>query len=239
MCGIPHHSSQIYIEKLVNLGYKVGICEQLEDAKNVKGIVKRDVVQVISKGTVINDESLIEYENNYIGNLVYFNQAYGLSYTDISTGEIIVQIVDQNISKVVSEVVNIGLKEVVVTDKVDKNITSILERQFKLIVTTHETYDVPLYNHIYNDLEDVRMIETIKHILSYIDDTQKRNLSHFQKAVIRKHNQYLKMDLHTKRNLELVETLRLKQRTNSLIWLLDKTKTAMGSRLLKNILKPH
>ena len=184
MCGIPHHSSQIYIEKLVNLGYKVGICEQLEDAKNVKGIVKRDVVQVISKGTVINDESLIEYENNYIGNLVYFNQAYGLSYTDISTGEIIVQIVDQNISKVVSEVVNIGLKEVVVTDKVDKNITSILERQFKLIVTTHETYDVPLYNHIYNDLEDVRMIETIKHILSYIDDTQKRNLSHFQKQLL-------------------------------------------------------
>ena len=237
MCGIPHHSSQIYIEKLVNLGYKVGICEQLEDAKNVKGIVKRDVVQVISKGTVINDESLIEYENNYIGNLVYFNQAYGLSYTDISTGEIIVQIVDQNISKVVSEVVNIGLKEVVVTDKVDKNITSILERQFKLIVTTHETYDVPLYNHIYNDLEDVRMIETIKHILSYIDDTQKRNLSHFQKAVIRKHNQYLKMDLHTKRNLELVETLRLKQRTNSLIWLLDKTKTAMGSRLLKKYIE--
>ncbi|MDD2181576.1 MAG: DNA mismatch repair protein MutS [Bacilli bacterium] len=237
MCGIPHHSAQIYIEKLVELGYKVGICEQLEDAKDVKGIVKRDVVQIISKGTIINNESLVEYENNYIGNLVYFNHAYGLSYTDISTGELYVQLLEPNISKVVSEVVNIGLKEIVVTDKVDKNIISILERQFKLIITVHETFDVFEYQPLYSDLEDVRMIETLKHLLSYIDKTQKRSLSHFQKAIIRVQNQFLKMDIHTKRNLELTETLRSKERHNSLIWLLDKTKTAMGSRLLKKYIE--
>lgn len=237
MCGIPHHSSQIYIEKLIELGYKVGICEQLEDAKNVKGIVKRDIVQIISRGTLINNESLVEYENNYIGNLVYFNHAYGLSYTDISTGELYVQLLEPNISKVVSEIVNIGLKEVVVTDKVDSNISSILDRQFKLIVTVHETFEVTEYEHLYNELNDIRMIETIKHLLSYIAKTQKRSLSHFQKAVIREQNKYLKMDVHTKRNLELTETIRLKQRHYSLIWLLDKTKTAMGSRLLKKYIE--
>ncbi|MFA5603482.1 MAG: DNA mismatch repair protein MutS [Bacilli bacterium] len=237
MCGIPHHSSQIYIEKLIELGYKVGICEQLEDTKNVKGIVKRDIVQIVSRGTLINNDSLLEYENNYIGNLVYFNHAYGLSYTDISTGELYVQLLEPNISKVVSEIVNIGLKEVVVTDKVDSNISSILDRQFKLIVTVHETFEVAEYERLYNELNDIRMIETIKHLLSYIAKTQKRSLSHFQKAVIIEQNKYLKMDVHTKRNLELTETIRLKQRHYSLIWLLDKTKTAMGSRLLKKYIE--
>ncbi|MDD2518929.1 MAG: DNA mismatch repair protein MutS, partial [Bacilli bacterium] len=237
MCGIPHHSSQIYIEKLIELGYKVGICEQLEDAKNVKGIVKRDIVQIISRGTLINNESLVEYENNYIGNLVNFNHAYGLSYTDISTGELYVQLLEPNISKVVSEIVNIGLKEVIVTDKVDPNISSILDRQFKLIVTVHESFEVAAYAHLYNELNDIRMIETIKHLLSYIEKTQKRSLSHFQKAIVREQNNYLKMDVHTKRNLELTETIRLKQRHYSLIWLLDKTKTAMGSRLLKKYIE--
>ncbi len=233
MCGVPYHSAQIYIEKLVEQGYKVGICEQLEDPEATKGIVKRDVVQIISKGTLIDNESLVEYENNYIGSLVYFNNAYGLSYTDISTGELYVSIIDSNISKVISEVINTGLKEVVVSEKVDSNIISILKHQFKLVITVHESYDISGYEKLYSDLNDFRMIETIKHLLSYIDQTQKRSLIHFQKAVVKEENQYLKMDVHTKRNLELTETLRLKQRNHSLIWLLDKTKTAMGSRLLK------
>ena len=233
MCGVPYHSAQIYIEKLVEQGYKVGICEQLEDPEATKGIVKRDVVQIISKGTLIDNESLVEYENNYIGSLVYFNNAYGLSYTDISTGELYVSIIDSNISKVISEVINTGLKEVVVSEKVDSNIISILKHQFKLVITVHKSYDISGYEKLYSDLNDFRMIETIKHLLSYIDQTQKRSLIHFQKAVVKEENQYLKMDVHTKRNLELTETLRLKQRNHSLIWLLDKTKTAMGSRLLK------
>ena len=238
MCGIPHHAANIYIEKLVDRGYKIGICEQLEDPRTTKGIVKRDIIQIISKGTLIDGEALNEKENNYIGNIVDFSHAYGVSYTDISTGEITVFLSEHNISKVVSEIVSLGIKEVIMTSKVDKNIYNMLKNQFKLTVSVSDEIDsIKEYEYIYSDIGDARYIETIKHLLTYINNTQKRNLSHFQKAIIREQKAYLKMDVHTKRNLELTETLRLKQRNNSLIWLLDKTKTAMGSRRLKNFIE--
>ena len=238
MCGIPHHASSIYIEKLVDKGYKVGICEQLEDPKLAKGIVKRDLIQIVSKGTIIDNESLNEKDNNYIGNIVDFDHAYGLSYADISTGEIYVLLIEHNISKIVSEIVSIGIKEIIATNKVDTNIISILKNQFKISVTVNnDIEDIKEYNYIYENIGDVRYIQTIKHLLTYITNTQKRNLSHLQAAVIKENKNYLKMDIHTKRNLELTETLRLKQRNYSLIWLLDKTKTAMGSRLLKSFIE--
>ena len=109
MCGIPHHAAQVYIEKLVEKDYKIGICEQMEDPKNAKGIVKRDIIQIISKGTLM-DESLIECENNYIGNIMYFNSFYVICYIDISTGEVYTKRVSNDISKVVSEVVNLNIK---------------------------------------------------------------------------------------------------------------------------------
>ena len=127
MCGVPHHSVNVYVEKLIDKGYKVGICEQLEDPRFVKGIVKRDIVQIISKGTIINNESLNELENNYIGNIIDFNHAYGISYADISTGEINVTLIEHNPTKLVSEIINLGIKEVVVSDKLDKSIVSILK----------------------------------------------------------------------------------------------------------------
>lgn len=239
MCGIPHHAANIYIEKLVEKGYKIGICEQLEDPKSVeKGIVKRDLIQIISKGTIIDDESLIEFENNYIGNILDFNHVYVICYTDISTGEINTTLVEHNVSKVVSEVVSIGIKEIIMPSKVDKTIFSLLKNQFKITVSiSDEIEDLKEYEYIYEDIKDIRYIETIKHLLTYINHTQKRNLSHLQKAVIKEDKSFLKMDVHTKRNLELTETLRLKQRNYSLIWLLDKTKTAMGSRMLKNMIE--
>lgn len=238
MCGIPHHAANIYIEKLVDRGYKIGICEQLEDPRTTKGIVKRDIIQIISKGTLIDGDALNEKENNYIGNIVDFNHAYGVSYADISTGEITVFLSEHNISKVVSEIVSLGIKEVIVTSKVDKNIYNMLKNQFKITVSTSDEIDtIGEYEYIYSEIEDARYIETIKHLLTYINNTQKRSLSHFQKAIIREQKAYLKMDVHTKRNLELTETLRLKQRNYSLIWLLDKTKTAMGSRRLKNFIE--
>ena len=237
MCGIPHHAANVYIDKLVEKGYKIGICEQLEDPKNVKGIVKRDIVQIISKGTLMN-ESLVEFENNYIGNIMDFSHAYVISYADISTGEIYTTILEHNISKVVSEIVGLNIKEIVLNDKVDKNILSILKNQFKLTVTiSNEIENIDQYSYIYEDIFDVRYVEAIKHLLTYITNTQKRNLSHLQKAIIKEDKNYLKMDIHTKRNLELTETLRLKQRNFSLIWLLDKTKTAMGSRTLKTMIE--
>ena len=238
MCGIPHHAANIYIEKLVDRGYKIGICEQLEDPRTTKGIVKRDIIQIISKGTLIDGDALNEKENNYIGNIVDFNHAYGVSYADISTGEITVFLSEHNISKVVSEIVSLGIKEVIVTSKVDKNIYNMLKSQFKITVSTSDEIDtIGEYEYIYSEIGDARYIETIKHLLTYINNTQKRSLSHFQKAIIREQKAYLKMDVHTKRNLELTETLRLKQRNYSLIWLLDKTKTAMGSRRLKNFIE--
>lgn len=239
MCGIPHHAANIYIEKLVEKGYKIGICEQLEDAKNVeKGIVKRDIIQIISRGTIINDESLVEFENNYIGNIIDFDHVYVISYADISTGSIYTTIVEHNVSKIVSEVVSLGLKEVIITNKLDKAIMSLLKNQFKIAVSiSDDIKELKEYEYIYEDIGDIRYIKTIKHLLTYINDTQKRSLSHLQKAVIKENKSYLKMDIHTKRNLELTETLRLKQRNYSLIWLLDKTKTAMGSRMLKTMIE--
>jgi DNA mismatch repair protein MutS len=234
MCGVPHHSATVYIEKLVENGHKVGICEQLEDAKDVKGIVKRGIIQIVSKGTITNNEFLNEKENNYIGNIIDLDHAYAISYADISTGEINTSIIKHDISKIVTEIVSLGIKEIVVNEKFDKRITSILTNNFKISVSIHnDSVSTNEYEYIYNELTDMRNILAIKHLLSYILETQKRDLKHLQKAIIKDNKTHLKMDIHTKRNLELTETLRLKQRNNSLIWLLDKTKTAMGSRMLK------
>lgn len=238
MCGVPYHAVNVYLEKLIEKGYKVGICEQLEDPRLAKGIVKRDIMQIVSKGTIINNESLNELENNYIGNIIDFNHAYGISYADISTGEINTILIEHNLTKLVSEIINLGIKEVIISDKVDKSIVSVLKNQFRIVVSIYDNIKIyPEYEYIYQHIKDVRYIETIKHLLTYITDTQKRSLAHLQVANIKENKNYLKMDIHTKRNLELTETLRLKERTNSLIWLLDKTKTAMGSRLLKQYIE--
>ena len=238
MCGIPHHAATGYIDRLIEKGYKIGVCEQLEDPKNAKGIVKRDIIQIISSGTVMNGDTLKSDDFNFIANVCDFNHAFGISYADISTGEIYAMLLEHNPSKLVSEIINLGIKEVVITSKVDKSIYSILKNQFHLTITiTDET--TKNYKNVYEELADIRYIETIKHLLAYIENNQKRNLDHLQKAIIRENKDYLKMDVHSKRNLELVETIRLKQRNYSLLWLLDKTKTAMGARLLKSyILAP-
>ena len=238
MCGVPHHAVNVYIEKLVENGHRVGICEQLEDPKQATGIVERGLTQIISKGTVIDSESLKENEFNYIGNVIDFDTNYGICYTDITTGIIYVTMLLHNNVNLVSEIVSLGLKEVVVSDKLDKNIVSTLKNQFKIFVTfSNDIIDNQEYEYIYEDISDIRYIETIKHLLTYITKNKMMNLSHLQKAIIKENNRYLKMDIHTKRNLELTETLRLKQRQYSLLWLLDKTKTAMGSRLLKNYIE--
>ena len=238
MCGVPHHAANVYIEKLVDKGYKVGICEQMEDPKLAKGIVKRDITQIVSKGAVFNPESLDEKSNNYIGSIYDFDHAYGLSYADITTGEIYVTLVSHNVSKLVSEIVSVGIKEVILTDKIDKTIYNLLENQFKVTIDiSNDVSDLLEYRYIYEDLNDIRYIETLKYLLTYLKNTQMRDLAHLQKAIVKDNKDYLKMDIHTKRNLELTETLRLKQRNYSLLWLLDKTKTAMGSRLLKNYIE--
>ncbi len=238
MSGIPYHAANVYIDKLIEKGYKVGICEQLEDPKTVKGIVKRGIVQIVSRGTIFNNESLAENDFNYIGSILDFGHAYVIAYADITTGAIYASLVEHNVNKLVSEIVSIGLKEAIISDKVDKVAVSMLKNQFKVSLTiSDEILDLEEYEYIYEDIQDVRYIETVKHLLTYVTNTQKRSLSHLQKVVIQEPKKFLKMDIHTKRNLELTETLRLKQRNYSLIWLLDKTKTAMGARMLKSFIE--
>ncbi len=238
MCGVPHHAISIYADKLVEKGYRIGICEQLEDPKEATGIVERGLTQIISKGTKMDSESLSEKDYNYIGNIIDFNDSYGICYTDITTGIIYTILVPYNITNLISEIVSIGLQEVVITDTLNKNIQSILKDQYKIVVSTsNDIKDIEEYNYIYEDIQDVRYIKTIKHLITYITEAKMSLLTHLQKAIIKENKNYLKMDIHTKRNLELTETLRLKQRQYSLLWLLDKTKTAMGSRLLKTYIE--
>lgn len=236
MCGVPYHAVNVYIEKLIEKGYRVGICEQLEDPKESTGIVKRGLTQIISKGTVIDSESLVENEFNYIGNIVNFDNNYFLCYMDITTGIIYITKTDYN--NIISEIVSLGLKEVVVSSSIDAQIVALLKKDNKIFVTYSDKIDDNKeYEYIYEDINDVLMCETIKHLLTYVTNSKMMQLTHLQKAIVKENNKYLKMDVHTKRNLELTETLRLKQRQYSLLWLLDKTKTAMGSRLLKTYIE--
>ena len=238
MCGVPHHAVSVYIDKLIENGYKVAICEQLEDPKKAKGIVKRGIVQVISSGTVIDSNSLNEKENNFLGGIIDFNHAYGLSYCDITTGEIYALLLPHDSNELISRIVSIGIKEIVVSSEFNKNVTYMLKTNFQIVISLYnDNKQLKEYEYIYNDLEDIRLKEGVKYLLSYISETQLKDLSHFSKVIVKSDKQSLKMDIHTKRNLELTETLRLKQRQFSLIWLLDKTKTAMGSRLLKSYIE--
>ena len=231
MCGIPHHASEIYIDKLIKKGFKVAICEQLEDPKTAKGIVKRDIVEVISSGTIINANSLNEKENNYIGSLYDFGYGYALTYSDITTGEIYSSLYNTN-SDIIYKILSLEVKELIVNKEIDKNLVSKIKSQ-KIPVTIEDNLLENKYSEIYDNINDERIIKSIELLLYYLSEVQKRNLSHFQKVIIKKEESSLMMDIHTKRNLELTECLRTKERTYSLLWLLDNTKTAMGSRKLK------
>lgn len=236
MCGIPHHAAEVYIDKLIKKGYKVAICEQLEDPKTAKGIVKRDIVEVISSGTIINTNSLNEKENNYIGCLYDFSYGFVLTYSDITTGEIYSELLESNTDDVLYKLLSLDIKELIVNELINKVLLSKI-KNLKIPVTIQKDMLNNKYVDIYKNISDARIINSIKLLLYYLDVEQKRNLSHFQEVIIKKKEQYLEMDIHTKRNLELTECLRTKEKTYSLLWLLDNTKTAMGSRKLKNFIE--
>ena len=239
MCGIPHHAYSGYVDELIDKGYKVAICEQLEDPKETKGMVKRDVVQVVTKGTRI-DSNIDSKSNNYIANIYDFSYCYGISYADISTGEVCATLVEGEKDRVVKEIVRNGFREVIVNDTINREIVEELRSSYGILVSIiKEELEDENYEYIYKDIEDVRLVRTLKHLLFYVIDTKKGDLRHLQKCHIVKASEYLEFDLNAKRNLELVETLKNRDRQYSLLWLLDKNKTAMGSRYLKhNILNP-
>lgn len=238
MCGVPYHSYQGYMQRLIDKGYKVAICEQLEDPKQAKGMVDRDVVEVITKGTIL-DNLLDEKTNNYLASIYDFKYCYALTYADISTGEVNALIIKDG-EDLLREIVNRGIKELIANDEIDREIIYKLKNSYHIIVTiTNSLYNDNDYYYVYKDVNDIRITTGIKHLLSYVVSTKKVTLSHLKKANFYKTEEFLQFDIHTKRNLELTETIRDNERTYSLLWLLDKTKTAMGSRFLKrNIESP-
>ena len=236
MCGVPHHSAKQYIEKLVNKGYKVAIVEQLEDPKNTKGMVKRGVVQVVSKGTMVDLEYLDSKDTNYIGSVLDVNSEYLITYADISTGEINSEFIIHDKDKLINEILNLNLKEVLITSDFDISLLNVLKNNYNINISINDKYLNDKYTEVYKNIEDIRIITGIKHLFYYLSIVELNSLDHMNEVNIIEHDNYLNMDIHTIRNLELFETLRLKERQYSLIWLIDKTKTAMGARTLKNMM---
>ncbi len=240
MCGIPYHAVNLYLDKLIEKGYKVAICEQTEDPKNAKGIVKRDIVQIVSSGTLMNSESLDEGSNNYIGNILDLKYAYVVSYSDLSTGELFSFITEHNDEELISEILTRNIKEIIINTDFNRLILDDVKKIYNLTISVYNNKDLKEdYSYIYKNISDERIIESVRCLLSYFETTQKRNLSHLQEVKIINPTSFLKMDINTKRNLELIENLKTKEKKFSLLWLLDKTKTAMGARKLKKyILNP-
>ena len=238
MCGVPHHAANIYIDKLIDKGYKVAICEQVEDPKDAKGIVKREVIRIVSKGTVMSDDMLDAKSNNFIGALKDLGHCFSLSYADLSTGEFISVLVEYELEKIINEIVNDNITELIINGNVDPRIINTLKNNYSITISK-EDYDIEIkeYKDLYKDIKDVRIISSVCVLLNYLTSTQKRSIDHLQNVKVKDYKTYLKMDIHTKRNLELTENLRTKERTYSLLWLLDKTKTAMGSRMLKQMIE--
>ena len=239
MCGVPHHAYLSYLDKLVEKGYKVAICEQMQDPKTTKGMVEREVIQVVTKGTRL-DAFLNEKDSNYLGSVYDFEYCYGISFADITTGYFYTLIVDHDENKVIKEIIKRNISEIIVNDKISREVINTLRGNYNILVTiVDDLYEEDDYKFVYKNISDIRSITSIKHLLAYIINTKKGDLSHLQEAEVINSENYLSFDVHTKRNLELTETIRTKDRTYSLLWLLDKTKTAMGSRFLKyNIENP-
>lgn len=237
MCGIPFKAYEGYLDKLVDMGYKVAIVEQVEDPKLTKDMVKREVIQIVTRGTRL-DSSIDDTKNNFLASITYTANSYTLSYADISTGEIYVTVLNDNLQELLQEIIRHGFGEIIVSDEIDRNFINTLRKTYQLNVTIYNNYnEEEKYNYIYKNLKDLRKEQGIKHLLAYIVDTKKGDLSHLQEAKVELVNAHLLLDEHTKRNLELTETLRLREKTYSLLWLLDKNQTAMGSRLLRKNLE--
>lgn len=234
MCGVPHHSAKIYIEKLISKGYKVAICEQLEDPKLAKGMVKRDVIEVVTKGTMVDLEFLNEHDFNYIGTIFDYGYNYLIVYLDLSTGKVFGIFVPHNKTSLINEVLSLNLKEIIVENNFDIELINIFKNTYSISITINDLYLEDEYKSVYEGINDERIVKALKNIMYHLHVTQLKDLSHLSHIEMVQKDDYLNMDIHTIRNLELLETLRLKERKFSLLWLLDKTKTAMGSRTLKS-----
>ena len=253
MCGIPHHAAEIYVSRLIAKGYKVAICEQLEDPKKTKGIVKRGVIRVVTPGTLVDSNMLEERKNNYIMSIFKTGIYFGISVCDISTGEFYsAEIKEQNnFPTLLDEIARYTPSELVVNSMMancEEEMTKIKERFENVYITKFndkffktELNNIDLrFNIIDNDgkkLENIKektlIIASINALVEYIEETQKTSLDHINKITIYNLSKYMALDINARRNLELTEKMRDKSKKGTLLWVLDKTSTSMGGRLLR------
>ncbi|MEH7490813.1 DNA mismatch repair protein MutS [Neobacillus niacini] len=235
MCGVPYHSAPNYIEQLISKGYKVAICEQMEDAKLTKGMVRREVVQLITPGTVMEGKSLSDKENNYIASISYFDdQTYGFAYTDLSTGESKVTQLSANFDEVLNELAVLSTKEVVVASDFDAELQRKMRERDVLAISFEDNSSIEMnFSNLLENLNQDKLKQSAARLFHYLYRSQKRSLDHLQPVTTYQIHQYMKIDYYSKRNLELTETIRSKGKKGSLLWLLDETMTAMGGRMLK------
>lgn len=252
MCGIPYHAAENYIAKLITNGHKVAICEQLEDPKKCKGIVKRDVIRIVTPGTVTESNLLEDKRNNYIMSIYKEATFFGIAICDISTGDFYATQIkeDNNFQRLMDEISKYNPSELIVNKMIfecESEIKSLKDR-FKAFVSTedesnfsnedkeiYEQYTISKENgEILDNLKNMELtIPAINGLIAYIEDTQKIKLQHLNKIVVYSATKYMSLDINARRNLELTEKLRDKSKKGTLLWVLDKTSTAMGGRLLR------
>lgn len=244
MCGVPHHSANVYISRLVSKGYKIAICEQIEDPATAKGIVKRDVIKVITPGTVIDSEMLDEEKNNYIMAIYKQDKSFGLSICDVSTGDFYCTSIHigNTFSKVLDEVAKYMPSEILVNDSLfdNQDLMKLLNNRIKSFVFKLNDQQIN-NNYVENFIKDklncisldkITMTSVI-YLLNYLNNTQKVDLSHIQNLNRYDIDEFMLIDFASRRNLELTETMRDQNKKGSLIGTLDATSTSMGARLLR------
>ena len=252
MCGVPYHAVDAYLNKLISRGYKVAICEQVEDPKSAKGIVKRDVIRIVTPGTNLNTQALDETKNNYLMSIIYTTNAYGVSTVDITTGDYYVTEVDTD-RKLLDEINKFAPTEIICNDSFYVSGIDIEDLRNRLGISVSSVepwyFDDDLCIRCLKDhfkvaslsglgLDDYTIgVIAAGSVMQYLYETQKNSLMHLTKLTPYVTSKFMLLDSSTRRNLELVETLREKQKRGSLLWVLDKTKTAMGARLLRNFME--
>lgn len=252
MCGVPYHAAEVYINKLVAKGYKVAIGEQVEDPKLAKGIVKREVIRVVTPGTNINTQALDETKNNYLMSIVYIGDNIGLSIADVSTGDYYVTEVESG-RVLIDEINKFAPSEIICNESFHMSGIDIddLVQKMNIAVSSLEPWyfddalcQRALLNHFgLKSIEGLGLkdypngIIAAGALLQYLIETQKSSLAHITRLVPYATGKYMIIDSSSRRNLELVETMREKQKRGSLLWVLDKTKTAMGARRMRNVIE--
>lgn len=233
MCGIPHMAVDSYIDKLTEKGYKVAIVEQLEEP-GVNKIVRRDVVRLVTPGTNIDKGSISENKNNYLVSITESKGEYAICYIDFSTGESYATKIINTVDLLVNEILILGSKEIIIPSKFNKIAIDVLKNKYNIVISICDEVDLEAnWNNLFKKINDEAIIESFGRMINYIMRTQKRELLHLKPLEYYNSKQFLRMDIHTINSLELLENQRNKERLGSLLWLLDKCQTAMGSREVK------